>query len=152
MAELHKISGYLLDIDGAYCEGEIEEYIRNWTDLIPRHFHTETADIGEWEEDNPLNYTNCDLAECEKYFKANVHKVDNNRKVKPGQIWKHFKTGKKVRILAVSQDTESVGSYSVVYVCTDGKVWHRPLGMFLSKVDHKKYPEAKQFYRFELVE
>lgn len=25
MAELHKISGYLLDIDGAYCEGEIVE-------------------------------------------------------------------------------------------------------------------------------
>ena len=42
--------------------------------------------------------------------------------------------------------------YSVVYVCTDGKIWHRPLGMFLSEVDHKKYPEAKQLYRFELIE
>lgn len=152
MAELHKISGYLLDIDGAYSEGEIEEYIRNWTDLIPRHFHTEIVDIGEWEDDNPLNYTNCDLAECEKYFKVNVPTVDAGREVKPGQIWKHFKTGKLVKVLAISQDTENVGNYSVVYECPDGKIWHRPLGMFLSEVDHKKYPEAKQFYRFVLVE
>lgn len=121
MAELHKISGYLLDIDGAYFEGEIEEYIRNWTDLIPRHFHTETVDIGEWEDDNPLNYTNCDLAECEKYFKVNVPLVDTDRKVKPGQIWKHFKTGKKVRILAVSQDTESWELAGAKMVQVDGE-------------------------------
>lgn len=47
--------------------------------------------------------------------------VDTDRKVKPGQIWKHFKTGKKVRILAVSQDTESWELAGAKMVQVDGE-------------------------------
>ena len=32
----------------------------------------------------------------------------------------------------------------------DGGLWVRPLTMFLEPVDKKKYPDAKQTYRFEL--
>lgn len=152
MAFLHKVSGYLVDVNEEYFEEDVVTEIEQGLGLSSQHLHVETAQVEGWGDENPLNYRNCDLAECEKYFEVKVPKVGNDREVKPGQIWKHFKTGKRVKVLAISQDTENVGNYSVVYQCPDGKIWHRPLCMFLSEVDHKKYPEAKQLYRFELVE
>ena len=34
----------------------------------------------------------------------------------------------------------------------DYKYFVRPYEMFVSKVDHDKYPDVKQEYRFELIE
>lgn len=55
-------------------------------------------------------------------------------------------------VLHIAQDTEAPGQFCVVYECEDGAIWSRPYGMFVSEVDHVKHPNAKQKYRFELME
>lgn len=81
----------------------------------------------------------------------------NERTVKPLTMWKHFK-GTKAFVITVAQHSET-GENLVVYYCMDneGKTNHkdgiyaRPLEMFLSEVDHEKYPNANQKYRFEEI-
>lgn len=151
MAKIFKIRGYLVDPDDLYRLSEIEAGISYALDgMVHQHIHIEESDMGKWDDESPLNYDNCDLAECEKYFKRKIP-VENGRNVIAGQVYRHFK-GHIVKVLHISQDTEAPGQFCVVYECEDGSVWSRPYGMFVSEVDHDKYPDVKQKYRFELVE
>lgn len=70
--------------------------------------------------------------------------------VKIHGIYKHFK-GKMyiVEDIAIHSETEEK---MVVYRALYGnnQLWVRPYNMFISEVDHQKYPDIKQKYRFEL--
>lgn len=151
MAKIFKLSGYLVDPTGRLEPKHIKAKMQYGCGfpMVGQHIHVEKAEIEELDENHPLMQENCDLAECEKYF-TNESPVENERKVEAGQIYRHFK-GNTVKVLCVGQDSEHPGQYNVVYECSNG-VWCRPYGMFVSEVDHKKYPDVKQKYRFELVE
>ena len=72
------------------------------------------------------------------------------RKIKEKGIYKHFK-GDYYLVEEVAKDSETKEAM-VVYrrLYGEGDLWVRPLDMFLSEVDHEKYPKVKQKYRFEL--
>ena len=69
-----------------------------------------------------------------------------------GRVVTHFK-GKDYLVLDVAEHTET-GQTLVIYKALYGenKVYARHIKMFLSEVDHRKYPEVTQKYRLELKE
>ena len=74
------------------------------------------------------------------------------RELKVNRIYKHFK-GDYYLVVDVATYSET-GEMCVVYrkLYGDGSLWVRPYLMFMSEVDHDKYPDVEQKYRFELQE
>lgn len=73
------------------------------------------------------------------------------RELEIHSIYRHFK-GKFYYVEGLAEHSET-GEQLVVYRQAYGekKLYVRPLAMFLSPVDRKKYPDVEQEFRFEVV-
>lgn len=67
-----------------------------------------------------------------------------------GRVYKHFKGDLYLveDVVTHSETDEKMVLYRQLY--GDGRRFVRPYDLFTSEVDHKKYPNIKQKYRFEL--
>ena len=73
------------------------------------------------------------------------------RETRQGQFYRHFKGGlyQVMAIATHSETKEKMVVYQALY--GDYGIYVRPYDMFASEVDHEKYPQVKQVYRFTQV-
>lgn len=74
------------------------------------------------------------------------------KEIKIHGVYRHFKGNYYLveDIVTHSETQEKMVLYRALY--GDGSLWVRPYDMWFEEVDHVKYPDVKQKYRFELQE
>lgn len=72
MAKLFKLTAYVVDYNDEFSQRELIDILEYGPyDIHLRQMEVDGADLGEWDDDHPLNYIDCPEAEYEKYFKEN---------------------------------------------------------------------------------
>lgn len=147
MAKIFRFSGYLVE-NSNIEDLENVKYrlglIKSEYDDVIQQLHIEESEKFEAKEELEEN---CDLALLTRHFKKDVDYNFDRPIPQKGEKYNHFKLGKIVTVIGISRHTETE-EMSVVYEY-EGHIWNRPLEMFMSEIDKKKYPDAKQRYRFE---
>ena len=70
--------------------------------------------------------------------------------VKIGGVYKHFK-GHIIEVLNIGKDVDTLEDVVIYRHLETNEIWVRKLDEFVSEVDHVKYPNVAQKYRFELL-
>lgn len=68
-----------------------------------------------------------------------------------GKLYRHFK-GNIYKVIGVGVHSETAELMVIYRSINRAGFWIRPLEMFLSEVDHEKYPNVTQKLRFEPIE
>lgn len=153
-AKIFRFSGYFVDGDKPKFDvDDFEDNLKNSIEEVSSNYAWQQLHIEESErfELDGEDKENCDLTLLTRHFKKDATNMQFDRPLPvKGQKYKHFKLGKIITVIGISRHTETE-EVSVVYE-HEGMIWNRPLEMFMSEVNHEKYPDAKQKHRFELVE
>lgn len=156
MAWIFNFSFYAIDKYNHHLDiGDLMNALKKnywFKDCVFHQVHVRESNKFVLDVDDPVLNENCDLKDIEKHFN---HDKDMNgaEDIVIGGVYRHFK-GKIVKVMTVARDTE-FGQLNVIYYepeVEDGGVWSRPIDMFLSDVDHDKYPDVQQKKRFELID
>lgn len=93
------------------------------------------------------------LVKFSQYLEKLLEKEEEER-LRTDDIVRHFKNGNLYLILHTNicwhDDTCPHGRLVLYKSLQTNIIYARPFKMFMSKVNNKKYPDAKQEYRFEL--
>lgn len=79
------------------------------------------------------------------------------QEIKINGIYKHFK-GKLVKVICMGLNSETKEEMIAIEELEEsqgypkGQIWFRNKKDFFEEVDHEKYPEIIQKYRFELLD
>jgi hypothetical protein len=150
-----KPTGNLVPVNGGEPVAPAECYLKDDVDALESQLR------GDIEKNFAMFYDEREeLAKLRKLIGPRVPFDPNTpeaRRVTSGSVWRHFK-GTTAEVITVCKHSET-GEDLVVYRCSgnEGKTNHtdglyaRPLSMFLSEVDHTKYPDVKQKYRLEKI-
>lgn len=153
-AKIFRFSGYFVDGDKPKFDvDDFEDNLKNSIEEVSSNYawqqlHIEESESFKLDGEDELN---CDLALLTRHFKKSATDRQFDRPLPVvGQKYRHFKLGKIITVIGISRHTETE-ELTVVYE-HEGTIWNRPIEMFMSEVDHEKYPNVKQKYRFEMIE